>query len=119
MHRYAAKLLFQFRVDVDGAPGKRRICEERIVNFRSKSHDEALRSAKRRGRKSESSYDNSDGNRVTFEFIGVMDLMTLGVEAAEDEVWYDIRERLMPMERREKIIPSEAELIARLTGETR
>jgi hypothetical protein len=29
--RYAAKLLFQFRVEVNGDSGKRRLCEERIV----------------------------------------------------------------------------------------
>gem|GEM_PF-7081255 len=30
---YAARLLFQFRVMVDGSPGARRTCEERSITF--------------------------------------------------------------------------------------
>ena len=114
MPRFAAKLLFQFRVDVGGDPGKRRLCEERIINFSARSSREALHKAKRRGKKGEHSYKNSDGNTVSFEFIGIMDLMSLGVEAEADEVWYDIRERLLPMERRKRIIPADDVLLRRL-----
>lgn len=111
MPRFAAKLLFQFRVDVGGVAGKRRICEERIINFAARSPREALLKAKRRGRKAEYAYDNSDGKPVSFEFVGVMDLMSLGVEAAADVVWYDIVELLLPMERQSKIIPPDAALL--------
>jgi hypothetical protein len=114
MTRYAAKLLFQFRVKVNGDPGKRRLCEERIINFSARSPREALRKAKQRGTKGEHSYKNSDGNTVAFEFVGIMDLMSLGVEAEADEVWYDIREHLLPMERRQKIIPADDVLLRRL-----
>src|SRR5687768_3643639 len=107
MPRYAAKLLFQFRVDVDGDPGKRRLCEERIINFSARSPREALTRANRRGREGEHSYKNADGNQVSFQFCGIMDLMGLGVEADADEVWYEMRNRLLPMEQREKILPSE------------
>jgi hypothetical protein len=106
--------LFQFRVDVDGDPGKRRLCEERIINFSARSPREALQRAKRRGKKGEHSYKNSDGNTVSFEFVGTIDLMSLGVEAEADEVWYDIRERVLPMERRSKIIPADDVLLRRL-----
>lgn len=119
MSRYAAKLLFQFRVEIDDDPGKRRVCEERIINFKARSPCEALRRAKRRGREGEFSYKNSDGNKVSFQFVGIMDLMSLGIEADADEVWYDIRERLMPMEQREKILPKESALLSRLSGRTR
>jgi hypothetical protein len=71
MGRYAAKLLFQFRVDVNGDTGKRRLCEERIINFSAGSPQQALRTAKRRGKQGQHAYTNSDGNTVTFEFIGV------------------------------------------------
>lgn len=114
MARYAAKLLFQFRVDVNGDPGKRRICEERIINFSARSSREALRLAKRRAKKSEFSFNNSDENPVTFEFVGILDLMILGSEAEPDEVWYDVRERLLPMERRDKIIPADDVLLRRI-----
>ena len=29
--RYSAKLLFEFYITVDGTPGVRRLCEERII----------------------------------------------------------------------------------------
>jgi Domain of unknown function (DUF4288) len=113
MPRFAAKLLFQFRVHIDGDSGKR-LCEERIINFSARSPREALHWAKRRGKKGEHSYKNSDGNTVSFEFVGIMDLISLGIEAEADEVWYDIRERLLPMERRHKIIPADDVLLYRL-----
>lgn len=118
MTRYAAKLIFQFRVNIDGDSGKRRLCEERIINFNARSAHDALNKAKRRGKKAENSYKNSDGNRVSFEFVGVMDLMSLGVEADADVVWYEIRQRMMPMERRRKILPRDRDLLARLSGVT-
>jgi hypothetical protein len=116
MTRFAAKLLFQFRVDFDGDSGKRRLCEERIINFSARSSREALHKAKCRGKKGEHSYKNSDGNTVAFEFVGILDLMSLGVEAEADEVWYDIRERLLPKERRHEIIPTDEVLLRRIGG---
>jgi len=112
MERYAAQLLFQFRVTIDGDPGKRRVCEERIITIRAKDPREALRLAKRHGRRAEHSYLNSDTNRVAFEFIGVMELLSLSPQCGEDEVWYDIVERILPSERRTKFIPNESELNA-------
>ena len=115
MTRYATKLLFQFRVNVDGDPGKRRLCEERIINFHARSPREALRTAKQRGRRGRHVYRNSDGNTVTFEFVGVMDLISLGVEA-DDEVWWEMRKRLLPMEHRDRILPNDGQLLARLAA---
>lgn len=102
MHRYSTKLLFQFRVTVDGDPGKRRTCEERIVVLHTTSAAKALASAKRKGRASEHSYTNNDGNPVDFQFVGVMELLQLDPVCKEDEVWYEITERLLPMERAER-----------------
>lgn len=105
MNRYAAKLLFQFRVTVAGEDSKRRLCEERIILLRSPSAKAALAQAKRRGRGAQHSYQNSDGNPVRFEFIGVMDLLSLGPECDEDEVWYEMKERLAPFERKDASFP--------------
>lgn len=116
MTRYAAKLLFQFQVAVTGDPGKRRLCEERIINFRARSPREALRLAKRRGKLGEHAYRNSVGNKVSFQFVGVLDLISLPTDSDAEEVWYDIRERLLPMERRARIVPDERDLLARLNG---
>ena len=110
--RYAAKLLFQWRVMVDGSSGKRRLCEERIISFQSTHGRTALREARRRGRAAQHSFTNSDGNWVHFEFVGTIELLCLGPECEADEVWYEITERIRPMERRAKLIPPESRLHA-------
>lgn len=110
--RYAAKLLFQFRVTVNGDDGIMRTCEERIVVLRATHARDALARAKRHGRKAQHRYRNSDGNPVHFEFVGVLDLLLLGPECEEDEVWYDIVTRKLPMERAAAILPDEAALNA-------
>jgi hypothetical protein len=110
--RYAAKLLFQFRVMVDGSPGIRRICEERIITLSAAHGQAALRDAKRRGRAAQHRYKNSDGNPVHFEFVGVLELLCLDPSCGSDEVWYDITERVRPSERRAAIIPPESRLSA-------
>ena len=110
--RFAAKLLFQFRVLAPNAPGKRRICEYRILNFLSASGPTALAEANRRGIAAQYSYRNSAGRTVHFEFVGVQDLLCLDPECQPDEVWYDIVQLVRPMERKNKLIPKESELNA-------
>lgn len=110
--RFSAKLLFQFRVMIGADPGIMRTCEERIVVLRAATVREALAKAKRRGRKAQLDYLNSAGNRVYFEFVGVMDLLELGVECDEDEVWYDIVVRKQPMERAADLLAPESKLTA-------
>ena len=112
MERYAAKLLFQFRVVTDGVSNSRRTCEERIVLIPARSAGSALKKAKLAGRKSEHRYRNDEGGSVHFEFVGVLDLLRLGAECETDEVWYDIRDLVRPMERRDALIPSEKDLNA-------
>jgi hypothetical protein len=110
--RYSARLLFQFRVVVDGDAGKKRLCEERIITFTAVGARAALREAKRRGRAARYSYKNSQGSPVYFEFVGVLELLCLDPECDADEVWYHIVERLTPMERRATLIPPEHQLNA-------
>ena len=110
LKRFAVKLLFQFRVMINRNPGIRRLCEERIIVLEAKSQRTALARAKRRGRASHHQYENSDGNRVHFEFIGVLDLLELGQECEPGEVWYDLVRKVRPMERRALLLP------ARLNG---
>ena len=110
--RYAAKLLFQFLVLVDGSPGVRRTCEERVITFSATHAQAALRESKRRGRAAQHRYKNNDGNPVRFEFVGVLELLRLDPACEDDEVWYDITERVRPMERRTSIIPPERRLSA-------
>jgi hypothetical protein len=112
MKRFAAKLLFQFRVVVNGSPGMRRLCEERIITFESQHARAALVEAKRRGHAAQHDYNNSDDNQVRFQFIGVIELLCLGVECEPDEVWYEIYERVRPMERRRSLLPRPSQLNA-------
>jgi Domain of unknown function (DUF4288) len=110
--RYAAKLLFQFRVVVNNRSGKRRFCEERIIVLMASHTKSALALAKQRGIQCEYSYDNDEGNHVYFEFIGLLDLIELGIECSDDEVWYEIKEKILPSERRDKLLPPETKLNA-------
>jgi hypothetical protein len=112
MKRYTAKLLFQFRVAVAGSDGKRRLCEERFIMFQAPSARRALQHARRRGREGQHAYKNSANNTVLFEFVGVMELLELGSECGEDEVWYEIKRLLTPRERRKVFIPPERTLHA-------
>lgn len=110
--RYAAKLLLQFRISADGDSNIMRLCEERIVLVRAASAKHALSLAKKRGKAAQSRYRNDEGGTVHIEFVGVLDLLRLGSECEEDEVWYDITRRKLPMERAAAIIPAEHELNA-------
>lgn len=89
------------------------MCEERTLLLRASSSKDALVAAKCLGKAAQLSYPNSDGRQVHFEFVGVLDLRHLGRECSPDEVWYDINNRVAPMERRAALIPSDANLLAR------
>lgn len=109
---YAAKLIFEFLVLVDGRPGTRRLCEDRLILVTAPTAHAALREAKRQARASQYRYRNSEGNPIHFRFIGVVDLLHLGVECQPNEVWYTITQRVRPMERRSKLLPKVRELNA-------
>jgi hypothetical protein len=104
--------LFQFLVLVGGRAGVRRLCEERIITFLATDGPAALGEAKRRGRRAQHCYKNSDGHPVRFEFVGLLELLCLDPACDADELWYEIRERVRPMERRASIIPTETCLSA-------
>ena len=108
--RYAAMLLFQFRVVTAGVSNKRRICEKRLILLTAPDGKAALRAAKRRGREAQHNYLNGDGGRVRFEFVGVLDLLHLGLECEPDEVYYQILRLQEPMERRGQLLPPESRL---------
>lgn len=110
--RYAAKLLFQYRVVADGSSNVMRTCEERIVLFMAPTARSALTLAKKHGKSAQHRYKNGAGGLVHFEFVGIMDLLHLGAECEEGEVWYEISQRKLPMERAGTILPKEGELSA-------
>lgn len=111
-HSYAAKLLFQFRVvHKSGKSNRRRLVEERIVLFEADGAKKALATAKRHGRAGEVDYLNDRGEEVRFEFVGVLDLRHLDVGYEPNEVWYDIKHQVTPMERRAELLPSDSTLL--------
>jgi len=105
-------MLFQYRVMSDGKPNAMRTCEERIFVLRARSATEALLKAKRRGKRAEFRNKSASGSPVFFEFVGLQDLLELGPECDDDEVWYDIRVLKRPMERVHRLLPPEARLNA-------
>jgi len=111
-NRYAAKLLFQFRIVTSGRANKIRDIEERIITCAQDTAELAFKFSEGYGRKSEYSYKNDAGGKVFFEFIGIVDLVHLGNETTKEEVWYDIRRALKPMERRKALVPTKHDLSA-------
>ena len=110
--RYAAKLLFQYRIGPRSSKRQRRSCEERIVLLTAPYAELALREAKRRGRKAQHHYRNIQGGMVYCEFIGVLELLGLEAACEPDEVWYETSSRMSPMERKAAILPKERRLRA-------
>lgn len=113
---FAAKLLFQFKVTIDGDPGKRRLCEERIVHVKAITARMALDAVKKIGKSAEHRYKNNEGTSVHFQFVGVIDLISLSDDYEPEEVWYEWKEIMTPMERRKKLIPAEKNLSAIRSG---
>jgi hypothetical protein len=111
-HRYVAKLLFQFRVVVDGVSNRRRLCEIMFILIRAANAEAAYRLALKRGRTSQYSYKDVSGNPIHFEFVGVLEMLRLGVECLPDEVWYDLKRITTPKERAKQLIPPKRKLNA-------
>ncbi len=109
LRRYAAKLLFQFRWETDGISNRKRICEELVIHVSDISDERALRQVRRIARKKEFDY-HLDSKHIFYEFIGIPDLREFGIELDPDEVWWEFREMLTPMERKDQIIPDKEEL---------
>jgi hypothetical protein len=107
---YGAKLLFQFRTRRNGQENKMRVCEERLIRFAARSDSEAESKVRRYGRSEQWVDDTTDGRTVHFEFVGILDIND-GLDALRSsekevvEVWYELYERLLPMERREGLLP--------------
>ena len=110
--RFAAKLLFQFRVIIGKSSGKRRLCEKRIVQFLAVNAKSALKETNFRGNRGQYSYKNTDENLVRFEFLGIEELLCLDPGCDSDEVWYEIVELVKPKERIAKFIPAVKKLNA-------
>ena len=111
MSRYAAKLLFQFRFN-NGIDNFFRKIERRIVVFKAEDAGLAYHFAKEYAENEQYDFVSDDGSKVCFEFVGIEDLMHLGSETDEYEVWYEIGKMKTPMERAATLIPPRDSLSA-------
>src|SRR5882724_2903402 len=87
MARYAVKLLFDWNRDPVTGSRVTRLSEERIIVFAARSARAAVERAKRLGREGDLRYDGG----LRLRFVGILQLMELGVECAEGEVWWEFR----------------------------
>lgn len=111
--RFAAKLLFQCRV-AEGKSRKRRLCEERIINFTANGPRDAVRRTRQIAKKAEHDYIGGNGDRVFWEFVGIVDIQELSPQPDEYEVWTELKRMMTPMERRDSLLPTEETLLSRL-----
>ena len=110
-NKYAAKMLFQFRFQNEPENSYRTV-EERIVLNEAPTAELAYTSFLAKGRSQERQFHNDEGQLCQFEFIGIIDMIHLGLECDDDEVWYSIRKMRRPMERRDAIVPERKSLSA-------
>lgn len=101
--RFAAKLLFQYRVGA-ASSSQFRTCEERTVLLEANSEVHAFEAAMKIGRAAQTKYQNDEGETVHFECVGVVDLLELGIECEDNEVWYEVKTLLRPMERKSRLV---------------
>jgi hypothetical protein len=111
MKRYAFKLLFQYLICFEKKYDKKRLCEISIINLEARNAKTALKKVKRYAKEREHDYFNDAGSHVFFQFVGIVDMIRLGIECGPNEVWYDIVTLLEPMERKEKLTLSDEQLI--------
>jgi hypothetical protein len=113
---YAAKLLFQYRVvdSVTKTNNKKRPCSAITILFYAKNPKDAIRIAKSKGRKKEVSYHNTDNNCVHYEFVGIAEMLNISLIVDLDEIWIWYGELLTPMERKNKFILTDKEIMERI-----
>ena len=109
MTKFAACLLFQYKTVTNGKINKKRICEERIYHINAISTNKAYLKANKIGKDEEFSYQDGD-KFISFEFIGIVDLIELSNFDDKNLVWSRFVEKLYPMERKEKVVPNKKKL---------
>ena len=87
---YVATLVICSRVENEA--NRLRTCDEQIRLLRASDSETAYEKAIQLGRAEEVSYQNTYGQTVHWEFVGLVDLEELSIDAIEDGV--EIRSRL-------------------------
>lgn len=105
--RYAGKLLFQY-IAPHESPDSLLVIEERTLVLKAASAGKALKAFRARGTEGAFSFVNNYGVKMKFQFVGVLEMISLGIESDDDEVWYVIRKMKGPRNR----VPASSELLA-------
>ena len=87
MARYAAHLMLEY--GVRGVVRVQPMCERRIVVFRARNAQAAVRKAKELGKKAEQRYRNAEGRIAETRFVGLVDVLDIDFVGPE-EVYYSI-----------------------------
>jgi len=111
VNRYSAKLLFQYRLEE--ADTEMRRCEESTVVVKAETAKDAIRQLKKQGKARQFRYVSTEQRRIRFEFVGIMDILRLGMECEANEVWYSVYTRKQPMERRSTLVRTDSQLLER------
>lgn len=86
--RYAIMLLFSYRIGKrTSSPVTREI---RILHYQKYTRDNAIKKAESTGQSSEHDFVNDQGQKVYYRFDRIVDVLELGIETDENEVWYDV-----------------------------
>ena len=87
MARYAAHLMLEY--GVRGVVRTQSMCERRIVVFRARNAQAAVRKAKQIGKKAEQRYRNVEGRIAETRFVGLVDVIDIDFVGPE-EVYYSL-----------------------------
>jgi hypothetical protein len=114
---FAARLLFQYRVVIKrtGESNKIRPCSDTVTITCASTFKKALRQFKQIGKEQSTHYVNTDGNEVFVEFVGIIKMIEITSHLVNNETWLSFGELLMPMERKEKFILSDDEILKRIS----
>jgi len=107
--KFAVCLLFQFKVINKGKVNKKRICEEKIYHIISNSANEAYKKALSIGKDEEFNFKEKQKN-IFYEFVGIIEMIELVELDEKNVVWSRFVEKLLPLERKAKIIPPKNKL---------
>ncbi|MEM6457364.1 MAG: hypothetical protein AAF772_19915 [Acidobacteriota bacterium] len=110
---FGVEMLFQWRTTTpDGRSNTMRPCQTQIVHVDSRTARDAYRQALAHADAQTYTIDGPNKD-VRFECVGIVDMIEIDpLDDDSDEVWYDVRKRLMPMERKDAILPARDRLLA-------
>lgn len=90
MCRYAARIIHQFKSKILDMKSRKK-CVITTIVFEANNGRTAIQTAKRIGKKMAVNYKNTDRDRISYTFLGIIDIMQLGDECEVYEVWYDAK----------------------------